>query len=75
MICMNIDDLFLLTLMFPGVVDVACVGFVLPFIGVVKPESLPRFTNVRRRGGLHGPKDCEKSSKLIVLSGFMPWLN
>ncbi len=84
MTCMNIDDIFFLTLMFPGIIDVACarhvlvvpcIGFVLAFTGVVKSESLSRFTNVGHKGGLPGPKDYEKSSKLIVLFGFMPWLN
>ncbi len=51
----KINDLFLLTLVLPIIVIVACVGhvlvapcvgFVLGFIGVVKSKSLPRFINV-----------------------------
>jgi hypothetical protein len=57
------------------VLVVPCVGFVLAIIGVVELESLPRFINERCRGALLGPKDCEKSSRLISLFGFMPWLN
>jgi len=80
----EINDLFLLTLMLPRIVIVACVGhvlvapcvgFVLGFIGVVKSKSLPIFINVGQRRGLLGPKDYEKLSRLIVLFGFMPWLN
>jgi hypothetical protein len=76
MIGMNTNDLFLLILVLPGVVDVTCVGhvlvapcvgFVLAFTGVVKSKSLPRFTNVGHKRGLLGPKDCEKSSKLIYV--------
>jgi hypothetical protein len=78
---MKINDLFLLTLMLLGVVVVACaghvlivpcVGFMLGFIGVVKSKSLPRFTNIGWKRGLFGPKDFEKSFRLIVLSRFMP---
>jgi hypothetical protein len=84
MIGMKINDIFLLIPMFLGVVSIACVGrvlvvpcvgFVLVIIGVVKLESLPRFINEGCRRALLGPKDCEKSSKLIALFGFMPWLN
>ncbi len=84
MIGMKINDIFLLIPMFLGVVSIACVGrvlvvpcvgFVLVIIGVVKLESLPRFINEGCIRALLGPKDCEKSSKLIALFGFMPWLN
>ncbi len=42
---------------------------------VIQSESLPRFTNARFIGGWPNPKDYEKSFRLTVLFGFMPWLN
>jgi hypothetical protein len=54
---------------------VPCVGFVLAIISVAKLKSLPRFINEGCKGALLGPKDCGKSSRLISLFRFMPWLN
>jgi hypothetical protein len=56
------------------VLVVPCVGFVLAFTSVVKSKSFQRFTNVGRIRGF-GAKDYQKSSMLIVLFGFMAWLN
>jgi len=84
MIGIKTNDIFFLIPMLLGIVSVTCVrcvlvapcvGFVLTIIGFVKLESLPRFINEGCKGALFGPKDYEKSSRLIALSGFMPWLN
>jgi len=73
----NINDLFSVD---PNVANsynffVPGVKCVLSLIGVFLKSKSLKFTNARRwKGPWHGPKACEKSSKLITLFAITPCL-